>query len=360
MIRFLIRTAIFFALTAIVTELFFRTVIPACEYPHMKTEDEFILKVYDSSFEKKGIYARGNFDQGRAAWSINNDGWLSDIDYLSPEQRSKPCITIIGDSFVEALLVDWNEHFATRMQRQLDNRYDVYALGMGGSSLGPYINMARYAAKHYDPDVLIFVYTGRDLKAAVANYSRDPSEMQVRYTGNGFEEVAPRKYHASKFRRLARESSIVRYLVWNRNIDLFGGGQRVAAQPDEELPVDIRSERDKERQHILEMAADYMISKLRNENPNRKILFVSDANRQGIYEGETQFPKSANQILIEEACARYDCYTLDLTEAFLTDWQKHKRKFNYDVDYHWNGYAHKIVAQAITDFMIENDIVTSN
>ena len=58
---------------------------------------------------------------------VNKDGFLSDIEYIAQDNR--PLMAIIGDSFVEAIQVDWDASVHGLLQQRLAPDIRVYAFG---------------------------------------------------------------------------------------------------------------------------------------------------------------------------------------------------------------------------------------
>ena len=77
---------------------------------------------------------------------FNNFGFVSDFDY-DPDATS-PLLAVIGDSYVEALMVPFRETCAGRLRTHLEARSRVYAFGMSGAPLSQYLAFAEYARDH--------------------------------------------------------------------------------------------------------------------------------------------------------------------------------------------------------------------
>ena len=91
-------------------------------------------------------------------------------------------------------------------------------------------------------------------------------------------------------------------------------------------------------------------------------MFVIDAPRKPIYKGTHPKTTRAFQYneLTAEVCHDLFLHCLDLTEPFWQDFQENKRRFNSEIDGHWNEYGHGIAAQQIEDFLHERGLLSAS
>jgi hypothetical protein len=87
-----------------------------------------------------------------------------------------------------------------------------------------------------------------------------------------------------------------------------------------------------------------------------RLLFVIDTDRQAIYIGNN--PKKSkiymyNTISIQTA-KNLNIPIIDLTESFVEDFKKHKKRFEFNIDGHWNIRAHQIVGRQIATWIVTN------
>ena len=136
---------------------------------------------------------------------INNYGYASDKNFQEKAEQNKPVISIIGDSYVEALQVENKNTFHAILDKNLDN-YDVYPMGASGSPLSQYLAFAKYASERFNPKLYIFLIISNDF---------DESFLK-RFPGfHYFDESTELKlvsYEPSIIKRLARQSAFLRYL----------------------------------------------------------------------------------------------------------------------------------------------------
>ena len=109
---------------------------------------------------------------------------------------------------------------------------------------------------------------------------------------------------------------------------------------------------DVERLNYMLKAAKIFVRELQKVVQDKKVVLVFDGDRETIYKGhkERKMEKNFNLAFryLEEIVSPIENFIIvDLQETFSKDWSKHRKKFNYQNDFHWNEYGHSIVAGAI-------------
>ncbi len=73
---------------------------------------------------------------------INNDGFFNDQDYLLDGPR--PLIAVIGDSYVEAKMVPYEQTIQGRLAKDLGKSGRVYSFAQSGAPLSQYVAWSSY------------------------------------------------------------------------------------------------------------------------------------------------------------------------------------------------------------------------
>jgi len=154
----------------ILLELVFRFVIPASQLPDTVWCESGGIPHFDTKGKTDGIFTAGRFAQLRAQWHINNDGWISETDYSDTRLPGRRLIAIIGDSYIEALAVGVNKNVSAVLGRLLGSQVDVYSFGYAGSPLSQYLQMSRYVARKYKPDIFVINVVHNDLQKALRSW----------------------------------------------------------------------------------------------------------------------------------------------------------------------------------------------
>ncbi|GEM_PF-662918 len=348
------------ACLVIIPELFFRYIIPAAQVPlgHFDTR-EAIYRYFPG---QSGTYTFGFLSKYRSKWRINNYGWNSPVDYTP--KKSVPRIAVIGDSFIEALHVDSGKSYPCLLREKLGDKYEVYSFGISAASLSEYLHISRYADKYFDPDIIIFNIIYNDFIDSISRYNKYYSRVFLtlsvdgeRVTENnptgdkGYTEFSPWK----KF--LRRHSALARYFIFNLKWRMF---YRELADKDYVWHRGMEFEVTPEQKKEIIPAARYLIAKIKSENAGRKIIFVMDGPRECIYHGAGCAQSRWAYDLMRELCRDNGVYFLDLSAPMRADFTARGKKFNPDCDAHWNEYGHKLVAEAVDDFLKKNILSPEN
>ncbi len=341
---FILRLCLFTFLLAMTAEAFFRWVMPASNGPLYTQDEEFKIIIYDTELARDGMFTVGRYAQHRARWHVNEAGWNSADSFLAPDERDRPALVMIGDSYVEGFTYDRDEprSLSRLVDVGLEERYAVYPLGHSGSTLSQTILVARYAAHHFDPEVLVVVVTHGMLRHSLRNFATRNFDLQLLVEDDSITELAPAPFRPSRWLRIPRISATVRFLQSNVGLKL---GARALVQEDARSARDLSADLP-----LLTRAADHIVGTLRRENPDRRILFVIDADRKALYDS----PDSVVAELecsrpLEVVCADHDCGFIDLTEGFAAHWRSQGERFDYPYDYHWNLTGVSVVASGIVD-----------
>jgi len=338
--KLLVLTLPTLVLLAIAGELVFRYVIPAAEWPYAAFDTETRVLKYDTNGPRNGVLTIGPFAEASAHWHINDEGWSSTIEYARPH-GPLPRVAIVGDSYVEGFHVDDDRNLAALVRQGLAGRAEVYTFGMSGAPMSQYVNMARYAARRFAPDVFVINVVQNDFAESLSDVTPRPEFLQVAVRGDAVSEVPARGYTVSATKRVLRHSAVFRWLVRNAKIL---HAEAAVRQPRVAANIDV-GVADAHRREIG-LAVRYLVSRLRAENPRADILFVMDAPRDAIYAG-TPSPVRWLTDLLGDAATSNGCRFLDLTPAFTADWARRHEHFEFANDWHWNARGHRIVADQI-------------
>lgn len=330
-------------------ELIFRLAIPASNPPHAYFDPKDESFKYDVNGPRTGIYTGGNFAQVRGKWRVNQAGWISDIEYVR-DGRDKSLVAIIGDSFVAGLRVDIEDNFATQLRRQLGGILDVYSFGTSGAPLSQYLHMSRFVTKQFDPDVLVFNVVHNDFDESLCDIRQNLGMMCLWVDGENVVESEIVPYTPSPLRRLARRSSLVRYLFLNLNLSarLPGLDRGVRTQPSQ--PTDAESQAILQKR--MERAAEYVLTAIARENPGRTIVFMADGPRRFLYDDNFEELAESDlwkNRLLSRIARQSGFYFIDLTGWFRQAFKETSARFESNHDYHWNEYGHAIAAEALAD-----------
>ncbi|MCS6263357.1 MAG: SGNH/GDSL hydrolase family protein [Nitrospira sp.] len=318
-------------------------VVPAAQFPSYYYDPTDRILRFSTTDLRDGVFTIGAMAQQRAQWHINNTGWNSAIDF--EETKRKPRIAIIGDSYVEALQVNVETSLAGRLRELVSPQAEVYAFGISGAPLSQYLQMARYARKHFDPDVLVINVVHNDFDESLCSIKRQAGMLCLEDEGQEIREAVIDPYHPNQILRMARSSSVVRYAVTNLQLasrlrGLFSG---IRNKPTYNANIDV--EQVNARKARIQRATEYVLRTLQRENGTKPVIFVMDAPRRDIYAGTLGNSTVVwlNQLL-KTTCETVGFYFVDLTHEFSRHFAANHVHFESEFDWHWNETGHLTAA----------------
>ncbi len=339
---------------AVILEIVLRTFVPVTDWPVGEFDPGVGLHRKPN---QTGTWVLGATGEVQGHYRFNNVGWNSIHDYSNSKPDSTLRIAVIGDSFIEALQVDVDESYPILLERALQanlpcaayNQIEVYNFGFSGAPLSQYLNIMRYVAKEYRPDVYIInIYPVNDLDESLADYTPDAYVYFMTYRRNaqgGFEEVPPSPVTPSKLRRLMMNSALVRYVYGNLQISALYTRLVRAESPILDLEGQLTA-------LVRYIFGEYQ--RIAQENGSR-LLLVMDADRYTIYGDAAPSQRIAlGSHITTQVSQQVGIDLIDLTDTFTQDFQEHGKRFEFSIDDHWNERGHALTSQVVTDWVSNN------
>ena len=284
---------------------------------------------------------------------INNYGFTNNQDYSA--EASSPLVAVIGDSFVEALMVPYEETGFGRMAEYLGEDTRVYSFGRSGAPLSQYLAYAKWVREKFHPKKMIFVIIGNDFDESLLKYKSSEGLHYFKENGDNLELVRV-DYTPNPLARLIAHSKTAMYLLTNIQIqnqlkrllawfsateaDSFVG-QTSASTASERL-MDSRKAVDTFFKLLPEAAG----------LPAEDICFVVDGIRPNLYTPSelAKVRDSYFSILREYFIHQADkdkYLTIDMQPIFIENFKTQGQKFEFEKDGHWNGHGHDMFFQAV-------------
>lgn len=287
---------------------------------------------------------------------INNAGFVNDQDYDANDTR--PLLAVIGDSFIEAVMVPYKETLHGRLADRAAPNARVYSFAASGAPLSQYLVWAQYAREQYRPQAMAFLIVGNDFDESLPQYVLHQIFKQfVPDENNMLTPKLLHEFHPSWRRAAIKSSALARYMFYNLNLWVTWNQlkQRTLRRNLEKNTYagNTSASTDDQRMKDSKDAVDAFFRLLPSYSglAPKNIAIMVDGNRHAIYENappETRTSYFDQMRLYTLVTARKLGYTvIDMDEAFAKDFAKNGQKFEFATDGHWNGYAHGVAADAL-------------
>jgi len=288
----------------------------------------------------------------------NNLGFVNDQDYV--DAPSSPLLALIGDSYVEALMVPFRDSVAGRLATRAASAKRVYSFGTSSSALSNYLTYAEYAAQRFHPRAMVFVIIGNDFDESLLKYKNEPGHSYFVEDAEGALTLTRIDYQPSWWRRIIRQSALVRYVTLNTDLlnFLLKWQHLPVGRPSNQLTFvgNTAAKPDPLRIADAQHAIDTFLARVAGTAglPPQRILFAVDGMRPHIYDA-TRLNKATGsyfdvmrRYFMEQARQR-GFEVLDLQPRFIEHYAQHQHPMEFPTDNHWNALGHEVAEQAIAD-----------
>lgn len=261
----------------------------------------------------------------------NNAGFFSDYDY----EPGKDGIFVVGDSFVEAVQVDFDQTFHQILAQKAGAQ--IYSLGLSGAPLSQYQAYVEAICDRYKPETIIIPIIANDFDQSLKTNAQRAGFFH--YDDDGV--LSPTPYEITTLREMANSSALVRYGYFHLHI-----GDLIRSSISESGTATAKN-KDAGKNDAHDRAAGYFLEQISKTclSPEQ-FVFVVDANRndRGIYGSGDRIPYMQN--FIDDARAR-GFRVIDLTPVMQEEFERTQKRFEFPFDGHWNADGHALVAQLL-------------
>lgn len=313
--------------------------------------------VFHFTPDRDATFSRGwNFEMVNHR-RVNNAGWVNDQDYKKDDKT--PLLAIIGDSYIEALMVPYDKTVYGRLAKELGGRLRVYSFGASGAPLSQYLIWAGHAVREYGARAVVINVVGNDFDESHAAYNAGPGWWVYVPGPDGNLRLRLTDYRPGWLRSVLPNSSLARYLFFNLQIEntwrqigsFFFGGLPALATP--RYAGNTVAEADPPRVRASLAAIDAVFRDLPANVglPPDRILFTVDGFR---YPDALADGRGTYFDLIRRAfCSKAELLgyqVIDLDPRFFEHYAAHAQRFEYPHDGHWNEIGHAVAAKAVLEF----------
>lgn len=339
---------------------------------------------------------------------VNNVGFISDQAYDSLAKT--PLIAIVGDSYIEAMQVEYKNTAEANLLAKCEPNARVYSFGAQFAPLSQYLSWAYYVGKTYHPKIMVVNIVGNDFDESLIShqiasnnggvpgmqfydFSNNTSRLvSVPFKQEGWVTQALR--HSVLAQYLVRNVGIVnlvndyrgRLAAWNRgssqskkNEDIpkedtvlsnpktspevvqvtkdNSGDQSVRHEAFSVAPSEYVGNAKRaytpEKLQQSKKAVDAFLSDLPGaaQLPASSIVLTVDAERPLIYSDKgrqdlSSFFSVMRRYFIDRAKSQ-GFVVLDLRPAMIEQFKLNGEYFEFTDDNHWNAIGYRLLAQEI-------------
>lgn len=313
---------------------------------------------------RESVYSRGwNFSIVNHV-RTNNYGFINDHDY--DPALTTPLLAVIGDSFVEAVMVPFPQTGVARLADAVGNAGRVYGFGTSGSSLSQYLAYARYVRDTFHPAALTVVIVGNDFDESLRKYKNEPGLHYFAESPGGTLTLTRLDRPVPWWRDLLGSSSLGMYLyvnleireVWKRFA--YRPGQSVISRP--RFVGNTAAEATPERVADSDRVIEAFLRQLPDMAglPVSRIALVVDAPRPELYDehalnavSDSYFVIMRTHLINQAHAAGFE--VLDMQPALIADYRERQLTFEFPDDNHWNGIGHEVFAEMVRGSKVYRD-----
>lgn len=288
---------------------------------------------------------------------VNNAGMVNNQDYQKDE--TTPLLAIVGDSFIEALMVPYNETVQGRLAKALDRRLRVYSFGASGAPMSQYLIWGREAVRDYHANALIINIVGNDFDESHDAYKRDfPGYWIYVPDPDGQLRLKLFEFNTGLIRSLVKYSALGRYVFVNLHAKTLSSEWNwfhapVAPEISADTPRyagNTVTDADSARVDASLAVIDAFFRDLPQVVglPPERVTFTMDGFRypdEAVKGAGTYFDLMRRAFREKAEAKGYE--VIDTDPLFFSHFRQHAQRFEDSRDHHWNATAHGIIANAI-------------
>lgn len=292
-------------------------------------------------------FSRGPTFEIRNLVEINNEGWRSNLVYIP---GSLGVLGVIGDSYVEAAQVAWEDSFYGILHKESPQNLKILSFGVSYYPLSQYLAVARYLSKKYRLSGLIITVVANDFDESLESGIKLSGLHFFREGENGVLSLEKKTYTPNK--KFLHKSALYMYL--SSNCELF----RITEAFQKIISAGVKKNEDRkeleDQEAMVRKAVRAFLGRLPAFSglPAEKILLVVDGDRPRLYQKNPEksqpswsFAKRREYFIKQARLQGY--FVVDLQSAFQNSYLLFGQKMEFPHDAHWNKKGHSVVAEEI-------------
>ena len=288
---------------------------------------------------------------------INNFGFRNDHNYDVKEDN---IISVVGDSYVEAVQVPFSNTFYKILEDNMDNKFKVYSFGFSGAPLSQYLKWAEFSIDTFNVSHLVINVVANDFDESLFKYKQLPGFHYFEKCGQSYCEILV-PYQKKKYISFLMKSNLIRYLVYNLQIRssvkkitsfFIQFNNKENSESDQKYFGNTSTNTSIKRLEDSKLSIEIFLEKLNLIKLKKKniILMIDGRFYNSNYEG--YFPEMREHFIQESIDRGFQ--VIDLKKAFDNHYNENKKKFEFKKDGHWNSLGHSVVGKELHEFFNSN------
>lgn len=283
----------------------------------------------------------------------NNVGFLAHRDF----DRNPQAIALIGDSFVEASMLNADDRPGQQLERALANGRPVFTMGAPGSALLDYAERIRFAQSRYGVRDFVLLMERGDVRQSLCGSGNihgpclDPQTLAPRT------ELRP---PPDAIKRILRHSALAQYVFGQLKFDPHRLWQQAIAQSRPVSPSPMTDAGAPKAQSklpdLLPAAQEAVVSTFFNRIEGMvagKLVIVLDSDRAAIYRGQAAADSVRAQFI--SLARSHGAIVVDTETIFRAQFARSPLKLDVSPsDSHFNALGVQLVAQAAAEALRDN------
>lgn len=282
-------------------------------------------------------WALGNARQG----VINRDGFANSPDFTAGAKA-----LVVGNSFVESLMLDYPDTLQGQLEHKLGGK--VLAAASSGNTLADTLELVRYYVPRYQPRSVVLLIDSGNMNSLLAPAARGHSHFLA--DGQAV-RVQHNAYSESTLKQIVSRSALARYVYYNLKLpDWLSNAWRRPAGAAAGAPAPAGEA----RARVL----DYYLSQLQlvGNSTGVRFIFVIDGERNLLYDprhAKANWLGDGRQFLIDRL-AQHGYGVVDMQPVMAKHWAQQQERLDFlPMDVHWNRVAHGLAAQQVLPMLAQ-------
>ena len=356
-------------LVALLEGVVFRWLLLPSDLPLLQetTPEKAVLKYISN---QTGTYRKR--DEISAQYSINSNGWNSGRqEYLHPEGVDRRSICIIGDSYIEAFQVRFDQSVAERLEGKLKEagqKVPVFRFGLSGAPLSQYLFILENEVLTYQPEVVIINLVHNDFHESVQGTggSYDRGFSRFAYDQDHKMSITQPAVYERDAIWWIKTSALFRYFRVRQEVDFTRARKALVAffdkgKADREREVSANISLQRGTLDIVEDVTRFAFSRIKALSTEHKFrpIFLVDGDRSEIMSSvNSGLPsrvktKEINELVVKIA-NDLSLEVIDLWPILERDYREKRERLTFEHDGHWPPHVHDLVANTLAAVLIDN------